>query len=199
LLATIGGFQWRDDQSVALEKLLMKSLWSLLWQLCQLKRGPDDVPHSVQLLLLVAALDVMLGVSGQLVADPDRTRIAIALTLLAVAMDAVVLWALLAFKHLQARWVQSLTAILGIDLFLSVVALPLTLMSVVVAPKSALIGVIVVSQMLLVGWNIGLRGFVLHRALNIGMLQGNMLSFALFLFNVWISISLFPELLPAKG
>jgi hypothetical protein len=53
--------------------------------------------------------------------------------------------------------------------------------------------------MLLVGWNIGLRGFVFHRSLNIGMLQGNVLSLALFLLNIAVSVQLFPELLPAKG
>lgn len=177
----------------------MKALWTLFWQLCQLRRGPEDVPYSVQLLALVALLDFALGVGGQLLAQPDRLRIAVSLTLLALVMDAVALWGLLAFKRLQARWVQALTAVFGIDLLLSLVALPLTLLSHVVEPKSFMIGIIVVSQMLLVGWNIGLRGFVLHRALNIGMLQGNMLSLALFLFNVWISVSLFPELVPAKG
>lgn len=177
----------------------MKALWSLFWQLCQLKRGPDDVPYSVQLLLLVALLDCALGIGGQLLAQPDRLRIAVSLTLLALAMDAIALWGLLAFKRLQARWVQALTAIVGIDLLLSLVALPLTLLSLVVEPKSFMIGIVVVTQMLLVGWNIGLRGFVLHRALNIGMLQGNMLSLMLFLLNVWLSIQLFPELLPAKG
>lgn len=177
----------------------MKALWTLFWQLCQLRRGPEDVPYSVQLLVLVTLLDVMLGVGGQLLAQPERVRIALSLTALAVAMDAFALWGLLAFKRLSSRWVQSFTAIVGIDLLLSLVALPLTLLSHVVEPKSFMIGIIVVSQMLLVGWNIGLRGFVLHRALNIGMLQGNMLSLALFLLNVAVSIQLFPELLPAKG
>jgi hypothetical protein len=177
----------------------MKALWSLFWQLCRLKRGPEDVPYSLQLLLLLLLLDCALGISGQLLAQPERLRIAVALTLLAVGMDAVALWGLLAFKRLQARWVQAMTAIVGLDLLLSVLALPLTLLSLVVEPKSPMVGLVVVSQMLLVGWNIGLRGFVLHRALNIGMLQGNMLSLMLFLLNVWVSIQLFPELLPAKG
>lgn len=177
----------------------MKALLALLWDICRLRRGPEDVPYSVSLLVLVIVLDFAVGVGGQLLAQPDRVRIALSLTALALAMDAAVFWGLLRFKHLQARWVQSLTAVIGIDLLLSLVALPLTLLSHVVEPKSFMIGIIVVSQMLLVGWNIGLRGFVLHRALNIGMLQGNMLSLALFLLNVAVSIQLFPELVPAKG
>lgn len=177
----------------------MKALWTLFWQLCQLRRGPEDVPYSVQLLVLVTLLDVALGVTGQVLAQPERLRLALSLTVLAVAMDAVALWGLLAFKRLSSRWVQGFTAIVGIDLLLGLVALPLTLLSLVAEPKSFMIGIIVVSQMLLVGWNIGLRGFVLHRTLNIGMLQGNMLSLALFLLNVAVSVQLFPELLPAKG
>lgn len=177
----------------------MKALWTLFWQICQLRRGPEDVPYSVQLLVLLAVLDVALGIGGQLLASPDRLRIAVALTLLAVVMDAAVFWGLLWFKRLQARWVQGLTTIFGIDLLLGLVALPLTLLSHVVEPKSVMIGLVVVAQMLLVGWNIGLRGFVFHRALNIGLLLGNMLSLALFMLNIFISIQLFPELVPVKG
>lgn len=177
----------------------MKALWTLFWQLCQLRRGPEDVPYSLQLLLLLGLLDVALGVGGQLLAQPDRLRIAVSLTLLALSMDAIALWGLLAFKKLQGRWVQALTAIIGIDLLLSLVALPLTLISLAVQPSSFMIAIVVVTQMLLVGWNIGLRGFVFHRSLNIGMLQGNVLSLALFLLNIAVSVQLFPELLPAKG
>jgi hypothetical protein len=177
----------------------MKALWTLFWQLCQLRRGPEDVPYSLQLLLLLGLMDVALGVGGQLLAQPDRVRIAVSLTLLALAMDAIALWGLLAFKKLQGRWVQALTAIIGIDLLLSLVALPLTLISLAVQPSSFVIAIVVVTQMLLVGWNIGLRGFVFHRSLNIGMLQGNVLSLALFLLNIAVSVQLFPELLPAKG
>ncbi|HEX4937246.1 MAG TPA: hypothetical protein VFX11_01115, partial [Candidatus Kapabacteria bacterium] len=169
------------------------------WDICRLRRGPEDVPYSVQLLVLLVLLDFLVGVGGQLLAQPERLHIALSLTALALAMDAVALWGLLAFKHLKARWVQSLATVVGIDLLLSLVALPLTLLSHVVEPKSFMIGIIVVSQMLLVGWNIGLRGFVLHRALNIGMLQGNMLSLALFMLNVAVSVQIFPELVPAKG
>ncbi len=177
----------------------MKALWTLFWQLCQLRRGPEDVPYSLQLLLLLSLLDVALGVGGQFLAQPDRLRIAVSLTLLALSMDAIALWGLLAFKKLQGRWVQALTAIIGLDLLLSLVALPLTLISLAVQPSSFMIAIVVVTQMLLVGWNIGLRGFVFHRSLNIGMLQGNVLSLALFLLNIAVSVQLFPELLPAKG
>ena len=177
----------------------MKALWTLFWQICQLRRGPEDVPYSVQLLVLLAVLDVALGIGGQLLASPDRLRIAVSLTLLAVLMDAAVFWGLLWFKRLQARWVQGLTTIFGIDLLLGLVALPLTLLSHAVEPKSVMIGLVVVAQMLLVGWNIGLRGFVFHRALNVGLLQGNMLSLALFMLNIFISVQLFPELVPVKG
>jgi len=177
----------------------MKALWALFWQICQLRRGPEDVPYSLQLLGLMTLLDFALGVGGQLLAVPERVRIAVLLTLLALTMDALVLWGLLQFKHLQARWVQGLTTIYGLDLLMGLFAMPFTLLSHAVDPKSAMIGLVVVAQMLLVGWNIGLRGFVFHRALNVGLLQGNMLSLALFLLNVFVSVHLFPELIPAKG
>jgi hypothetical protein len=50
---------------------------------------------------------------------------------------------------------------------------------------------------LLVGWNLGVRGFVYHRTLEIGIFQANMLSLTLFLLHIFLAAKLFPELLAA--
>lgn len=177
----------------------MAALWELFWQLVRLRRGPEDMPYAPGLLVLVILLDTLLGIGGQLLAAPDKLRIAIGLAAVALAGEVLVLYALLRFKALEARFVQALTAIVGASLVLSVLALPFTLASRWVEEKSPVIGLIVVAQMLIVGWNLALRGFIYHRALNVGLLQGNMLSLALFMLTVFTSVQLFPELIrPGK-
>jgi len=177
----------------------MAALWVLFWQLVRLRRGPEDIPYSVGLLALVITLDFFASVGGQLLAAPGRLQTAIGLTLLALTAEALVLFGLLRFKRLEARFVQALTGIVGVGLLLGLLAMPLTLLSHAVGPKSPVIGLVVVAQMLIVGWNLALRGFIYHRALNIGMLQGNMLSLALFMATVFLSVKLFPDLIPANG
>ncbi|MDP2227855.1 MAG: hypothetical protein Q8J78_10325 [Moraxellaceae bacterium] len=177
----------------------MKALWLLFWDLCRLRRGPEEVPYSLPLLAVVVALDVALNLTGHVLAAPDALMRGVQLTLMGLLLEMLVLASLLRFKGLQERFVQSFTAIIGVDLLLSVLALSFTLLSLAVEPKSPVIGLVVIAQMLIVGWNLALRGFIYHRALNIGLLQGIMLSLALFLLNIFLSVQLFPGLLQKNG
>lgn len=177
----------------------MKALWTLFWAVCRLRRGPEEMPYSTGLLTLVLLLDVTLGMGVQLMAEPAPLQAAIGVTLLAAASDALVLWGLLRFKQAELRYVQSLTAIYGADFILGLIALPLVAIGLFLPEKTPWLAPLVFAQMLLVGWNIGVRGFVYHRALAIGVFQGNMLSLALFFLNIVIAVKIFPELLPSPG
>ena len=172
----------------------MKALWSLFWSVCQMRRGPEDMPWSPGLLLVVVLLNLLLGLVIQWLTEPVSLLVALGIALLALAVDAVALWLLLAFKHFELRYVQGLTTIYGVDFLLGLIALPLVALSSVVV-GTPWIAVIVVAQMLLVGWNLGVRGFVYHRTLEIGIFQANMLSLTLFLLHIFLAAKLFPELL----
>lgn len=176
----------------------MKALWSLFWSVCQMRRGPEDMPFSLPLLLFMLGLNMALGIGIQFATGPAATAAAIGIVLLAVAVDALVLWLLLAFKGLQMRFVQSLIAVYGADFLLGLFALPLVALGLL-AGRSPLLAAVVFGQMLLVGWNLGVRGFIYHRALHIGIFQANMLSLTLFLLHIFIAVRLFPELVASSG
>lgn len=173
----------------------MKALWSLFWSLCQLRRGPEDLPNSTRLLLGVVVLDVALGMGSQLLSPSTPLFEAMAIALLAAGSDALVLWALLRFKQRPMRYVQGLTAIYGSDFLLSLLVLPLLMIGLLLPAPSPWLALMVFAQMLIVGWSLGVRGFVYHRVLNVGIFQGNMLSLTLFFLNVFIVAKIFPELL----
>lgn len=176
----------------------MKALWVLFWSVCQMRRTPDDVPYSLPLLAITALLTAALGMGTQFLAGPVATTAAIATVLIAVALDALVLWLLLLFKRQELHFVQGLTAIYGADFVLGLFAVPLVVTGRLLG-ESPLVAVIVFGQMLLVGWNLGVRGFIYHRTLRIGIFQANMLALTLFLLNIFIAVKLFPELLAVPG
>jgi hypothetical protein len=172
----------------------MKALFAMLWSVCTMRRGPDELPHSLALLGLVLGLNMALGIGIQWLSAPLAPDAAVGLVLLTLALDALVLWALLAFKRLELRYMQTLTTIYGVDFLLGLVALPLIVAGVLLG-KGPWMAVFVFLQMLLVGWNLGVRGFVYHRALEIGIFQANMLSLTMFLLHIFLAAKLFPELL----
>lgn len=176
----------------------MKALWNRLWLLCRLQGGPEEIPSSLELLLLIVMVNTGLGIGVQLLAEPVPVEAAVGMSLLALGLDVAALAGLLAFKAVKQRFVSTLTAIFGVDLIISLLALP-----VVVAgsqlPKTPWLAVMVFFQMLLVGWNLAIRGFIYHRTLRLGIFQANMLSLTLFLLTVFLGTRLFPELLPVAA
>ncbi|MGH8493052.1 MAG: hypothetical protein ACRERR_08105 [Moraxellaceae bacterium] len=174
----------------------MKALCSLFWSICRMSRGPEELPSSLALLLLVLLLDAAVGIGLQLTDKPDALDLALGMTALAVLMDALVLGGLALFKNARGRYVQSLSAVYGTDFLLSLFSVPLALASFYMA-KAPWLPVIVFVQMLLVGWSLGVRAYIYHRSLRVGVLLANMLSLTLFLLTVFIAVKLWPQLIPA--
>lgn len=172
----------------------MRALWAQLWAICRMRQGPQDLPSSPAVLLLVLLLDGLISFLLQRYAEAYALTTIVGLVGLALALDALVLLALLHFKQAQAWWQQGLIAIYGSDVLLSLLAAPLVLASVQWA-QSSLLPALAVLQMLLVGWGLAVRGFIYFRLLRLGIFQANMLSFTLFLLTVFLSVKLFPELM----
>lgn len=177
----------------------MKALWTLFWSVCQMRRAPADLPWSLPLLLLVLVANASLGVAAQLLGGPTPPLPALAVVLIALVLDVVAYGLLLVFKRQEMLFVQGLTATWGADLVLGLFSLPLALAARMAGEHSPLTAVVVLLNLLLLGWNLGVRGFIYHRTANIGIFQGNMLALTLYLLNVFIAFRLFPELLRAPG
>lgn len=176
----------------------MNALWTLFWSVCLMRRTPEELPYSLPLLATSALLALALGISTQLLAGGTPIKVAVVTVLVAAALDLLLLWALLAFKRRELLYVQAITAVFGVDFVLGLFAVPLVLAGRLLG-DSPLVAVVVFGQMLLVGWNLGVRGFIYHRSAHIGIFQGNMLALTLFLLNIFIAVKLFPELLAANG
>lgn len=172
----------------------MRALWAMMWRLVALRAGPEDMPYSRELLWLMLAASVALGLFSHWLVSPGLWQASIGLAAVSVGADALALWLMLRFKRVPERFVQSLTAVYGADALLSLCALVLVPVYLFAGDKSPLLGIGFLAEMLIVGWGLGVRGFIYHRALNIGIFQGNMLSMALFFATLMLALTLFPEL-----
>lgn len=173
----------------------MKAVWALFWPLLSLRAGPEDVPYSPPLLWLLLVTSILAGLTGQWLSRPEHWQASLGITLIAAAVDALALWLLLHFKGLPERFVQSLSAVYGADTLLTVLSLPVLVLGLLAQEKSALWVMGGFLSLLLTGWSLGVRGFIYHRALNLGIFQGNMLSLALLLVTMALGLHFFPELL----
>lgn len=168
----------------------MKPLLALFWQICRFRRGPQDVPFSPPLAgLLVVAVAGALGLSvlllNALAPEPPADRVALPPTQqllvqwLALGAWMVVIYLLLRFKNLGARYVQTLIAALGTDLILVLPQLAAFVLMAPGSPESVLAGIGQFAILFVYIWDMLIKGHIYAQALNIGRLQGNLLSLAL--------------------
>jgi len=164
----------------------LKPLFALFWQICRFRSGPADVPYAPALLGLMLVLVLTLGLSSipLLSAYDDPTKAVppaqqVISMLFSVSAWMAILYGLLRFMNQGARYVQTMTAALGTDLIFGLpqVALYWLLLT---APEGSSVGLLAQTVLLVVYiWDMLVKGAIYSQALNIGRLQGNLLSLAL--------------------
>ncbi len=159
----------------------MFALFRFFIELAMLRRGPQDLPASSALLVLLALLNVLVGsANGMELFGGFGT--ALGANLLDLLLTVVMLFALLQFKGHLARWQQTASAFFGLGvlagLLMLVVRPPLELLDV--APFAALL------DLILAIWLHVALGSVLRHALGVPLLAGVVivLSYTVIAFNV---------------
>lgn len=173
----------------------MKALLQFFWQMLRFKRGPEDAPYSPALLLLVIIANFMITAGAQLIARPAHTHIALVMPLISITVEIIAVYFFLHLKQLNARFVQTAISIFFCDTLLTLLAIPLLVVSLQLGTKSPLLTVFGVFELVLTMWSIMLRGFIYHRAMNIGPFLANTLAFMLMIISISITIKIFPDLL----
>jgi len=157
----------------------MTQLFNLIWDICCLRRGPQDLPYSPPLLAAIAAASFVY----QLVIAASRGmpfgEVLIG-ALFALGLILTALHVALAVRGLRSRFVQSATALLGCMLLFEVLRLPIELLMgtppATPAQITPLQGLLTLLSLPLLGWNVVVYAHVLRHSLNVSFLTGMTLS-----------------------
>lgn len=128
------------------------------------RRGPDELPSSpFLLLLLLAASEFAQLVTLRIAAAPDD---AILVMLFAVVLDFLFVWAVLVVFDRRQRFWQTMSAFLGAGVVLNTIsALLVAWNQSLEAPADATTAPEVLLQLLQV-WSVDIGGFLLARAID---------------------------------
>lgn len=151
----------------------MHALILFFIQLALLRRGPQDLPASAALVLVLAVLSVLVGAVGGIELFGGLAA-ALGANLLDLALSMTMLFVLLQFKGHSARWLQTAGAFLGLGVLAGVVML-------VVRAMSGALGVAEITLLLdlvLIVWLHLALGSVLRHALEMPLLGGVAIVFA---------------------
>ena len=168
----------------------MLALFRFFIQLATLRRGPQDLPASSALLVLLAVFNVLAGTANG-VELFGGLRAALGANLLDLFLTMLLLFALLQFKGHLARWQQTATAFFGLGVLAGLIML------FIKSPAEAVgvTGLAMLMDLVLAIWLHIALGNVLRHALGIPLLAGVMimLSYTVLAFNLIARI--FPPVL----
>ena len=145
----------------------MKALINYFFNLCLLRAKPQDLPASQALLVVISIFNILVGL---LLIGDMRPRFTLALfeSLFDTMLMLGVLWLMLTLRNLQARFLQTATALVGSGLLLGLIALPLFVLSGSGQTESdpSLVSLLLFA---LVMWSMVVLGHILRHTFNLPM------------------------------
>ncbi len=152
----------------------VQALLILFWRICRLQKGPEDVPASTALFVLLLLLSLFLDFVSTRLGLPDVRAFEILLIVIIANASILVLTAVLLqlLGYLQ-RVLQTLSALLGASIFITVLATPVLFGLQTRMDDPGGWGTML---LLLELWHLVITAHILRRALSVSLLLGLMLA-----------------------
>ncbi|MDH5369228.1 MAG: hypothetical protein OEW99_04340 [Gammaproteobacteria bacterium] len=168
----------------------MLQLMRIFWDICRLKTGPQDLPTGRYILSAAVLAGIIIDSFTTSIFMPKFSVIDLAK--LVVTFNIVLLVAiyfLLKLIGYAERAIQTITAIAGSGLFISLVLLPglLVMNSVDGQVKSFAIFILIDNV-----WRIAVNAHIFRHALSVGLLMAMIVSVSYLLFGVLVADILLP-------
>lgn len=169
----------------------MKALLLAFFDICRLRKAPQDIPASPQLLALSLTAYALLSCLLQGLSEP--VDLAVSSALLEIAVLMLFVQCLLLLKGRPARWMQTMTALAGAGVILRLIVLPLYLFAGV-GSGAALIGynLGLTLLLMLVGWGVVVMAHILRHALETHPALAFMLALVYLFLLVYLTLTLLP-------
>jgi len=143
------------------------ALAKLVRDLCQLRRGPEDMPHSPALLALLIAASIAIDVAAGSVIGVENDRVAH--VLVSTTLILALAWIALAMRGLGHRYVQTASALVACSIAFSLLVLPLAwLAGPPPAPPARpppLQTLLWTAMLAVVVWNLAVNAHIVRRAI----------------------------------
>ncbi|MEM9058454.1 MAG: hypothetical protein AAGD86_13315 [Pseudomonadota bacterium] len=164
----------------------MSAIFFRFIEIALFQKGPQDLPSSGFLLFLAMLLNAaVLGLSVVMFQSGDLPR-GVAQSVIGVATEFVLVWGVLLAFNYRNRFLQTMTAVLGVDSVISLAFIPL-LASMPAAPGAGQAsGLQAISMLALLVWGVVALGWILRNAVNVSSFSGAAIALAYHVTAYWL-------------
>lgn len=169
----------------------MSAIFFRFIEIALFRKGPQDLPASGFLLGLALALHaVVLAISIYIFPAGD-VPVAAARTLASVVSEFVLVWVVLLAFNKGQRFLQTMTAVVGVDIVLGLAFIPL-LASLPPTPDHGQLSAFQSLVYLgLMAWGVTALAWILRHAINVSSLTGAAIALSYFIFVNWLLAMVF--------
>lgn len=172
----------------------MLHLHRIFWSICRLQKGPQELPKSIILLLAVIFFGMIADTVATSILLPKLSNVDIVKTI--IIYNLLLLTAIYLLLYLvgyKERGLQTITAIAGSGLYISLILLPaLLMMNSVEQQVKSFILLILIDNV----WRIAVNAHIFRHALSVSLLMAMILSVSYMLFGILLADYLLPSQTP---
>ncbi len=164
----------------------------LIFSICLLQKGPQDIPYSVLLFRFTVAIYALI--SFMILILSTNWWLALLQILIGILLTLVFTWLILSFTHKIARFNQTATALFGTDAMINFFAVP-ALASLAIGMRAELASLVLIGLM---AWHLLVSGHIFRHALNTNLFFGLGIALIYILGSYWVMTTVFPQIVEVR-
>lgn len=168
----------------------MLQLSKVFWDICRLRAGPQALPARSYFLIIVVLGSIIVDSFSSSILIPKLTSVEITMTIViyyVVLLSAV--YYLLKLVGYAERGLQTITAIAGSGLFISLILMP-ALLLVNTSPQDVKpFGFLILADNI---WRLAVNAHIFRHALSVSVLMSMVISISYLLFGILVAEFLLP-------
>ncbi|MFT7687289.1 MAG: hypothetical protein ACI9FB_002641 [Candidatus Azotimanducaceae bacterium] len=166
------------------------------WQICLLRASPENIPSSKVLIASLLFAYTLISIITLYTIKPELGFVSKASAImLELGVEAGVLFGILFFKNVRARFLSAYAALLATNVLLTAMIFPLNIFLMNMA-DGILADFFEATSIVIFFWWLSIIGFIFNKSGNISMIQGVMLALIIELLVFIVTKSLLPEFYP---
>lgn len=166
-----------------MELLNVSILLQAFWQILLLRKSPETIPYSQFLLGVILVLHLLMGFGGALITL--SVGLALGYAALGTALLVAYAYLLLMLYGMGNRWVQTATVLAGSEIFISLLALPLSVWLTSVDKADMALPALL--SLLLLGWLVAVVAHIWRYALGVPKWLGFLFSVAYVIISISVT------------
>lgn len=171
----------------------MLQIASYFWQMCLLRRGPEQLPSSNFATGLIFGCYFCISLTAIAVIRPQEPLSAlVGILIISVIYQAGITFILLTFKGVPDRFRPTWSALLGTNTLMVLILLPFN-MIILNSENSTLNSFADSATWVCLGWWFAIAGHIYHKSVEISILQGSAIAFLIELLSVITAFYMFPR------